>query len=207
MKQLIKYEDYFRGKQAKRFQHVFMPYQVMTCKLDITRLVKLKKKHKLNAMLCYCVQKAAQQTENCHYAYVDEEYVAYYDYVYANWVIPSKSGELVFVGVPYTERYLDFEHKYIENNSYCHENNDSIEIADQLLMATSAVVNVEMESYHPGHSEDFCDNFLVWGKYTKRGFRSYLNVSFKFHHGLFDAMDAGVFFNNLQDEIYKIKIE
>ena len=39
-------------------------------KVDITNLVKLSKKYKLNMLLCYCLGKSANEIEEFHYIYI-----------------------------------------------------------------------------------------------------------------------------------------
>ena len=42
---------------------------------------------------------------------------------------------------------------------------------------------------------------MIWGKYTKKLFKTTLTVSFQFHHTQMDGAHAAAFLNALQEEI------
>ena len=52
----------------------------------------------------------------------------------------------------------------------------------------------------------FNNPFIIWGKYKKKLFKYYLTLSFQFHHTQMDGIHAGMFLENLQNEIYNLKI-
>ena len=45
--------------------------------------------------------------------------------------------------------------------------------------------------------------FMIWGRYRKRWFRTYLTVSFQFHHTQMDGAHAARFLDLLQAEIQR----
>ena len=55
-------------------------------------------------------------------------------------------------------------------------------------------------------SPTFWDNFLVWGKYQKRFFKTTLDISLRFHHATIDGQRAAMFFNELQKQFNTINV-
>ena len=46
----------------------------------------------------------------------------------------------------------------------------------------------------------------MWGRYSRRFFRFYLNISFQFHHTQMDGAHAARFLNAIQNEIDGLKV-
>ena len=51
----------------------------------------------------------------------------------------------------------------------------------------------------------FNNPFIIWGRYKKKVFKTYLTISFQFHHTQMDGAHAGRFLANLQHEIHRLK--
>lgn len=51
------------------------------------------------------------------------------------------------------------------------------------------------------YSGIFNNPFLIWGRYQKKWFKTYLTISFQFHHTQMDGAHAGDFLERLQREI------
>lgn len=203
---IIKLNDFKFCNRVKRFKVSPNPYFTATSKINVTKLVKLKKHHKFNAMLCYCIQQAGQKIEGCHYDFYDENNIVYYENVYVNWVIVNDKGLHSYVGIPHEDNFEKFEKEYINASNKFKINCQHNFIDNQSLLSTSAVINREFESFSCGYSPDFIKNFIIWGKYERRFRKAFLNISFRFHHSFFDGQNVGNFFNILQNEINNLKI-
>ena len=202
---IINIDDFKYGKRVRRFKDAPNPFYNATTIVDITPLVHLRKKHKLNAMLCYCIQNAGQMIEQCHYDFRDENTIVYYEKVYVNWVIDNKAGLHSYVGIPHQEKFCDFEKLYNFYNEKYAENCEHYFVDGQSLLATTAIINRKFESFDCGYTSDFLRSMLIWGKFYRKRVKYYLNMTFRFNHAFFDGKSSGEFFNQLQNQIYSFK--
>ena len=178
----------------------------MAGSFDISNVLKQKKKgHSLNAILCYCVLQAAQNVEDFHYS-IKEDGLYYYKNMKVNAVINGKDGLLYYADYKYFDNFKDFEIEYNRVNEYCSENCTHFQEDTGNLIATSAIVGFPFTSISLGMSKTFWDNFLMWGKYEKKGFKKKLNISLRFHHATIDGQAAGRFYNELQKQFDLIKL-
>ena len=74
-------------------------------------------------------------------------------------------------------------------------------------IGTSAITATELDGAVNLYSGIFNNPFLIWGRYRKKLFKMTLVVSFQFHHTQMDGMHAGTFLEELQKEIYHIKVQ
>ena len=172
----------------------------VTGEFDITNLYKKRKKHKLNAMLCYCVLQAAQKIDRFHYS-IKEDGLYYYKNVKTNSVIYGKDGQLYFPDYKYCDNFKDFVKVYDNANKYCYENCKHLIEDTGSLISTSAIIDYPFKSFSLEASNTFWDNFLLWGKYEKHLFKATLNITLRFHHALINGKYAADFFNELQRQI------
>ena len=197
-------KEFYLPEMYKRFIKESHPSICVTGKFNITNLYKYKKTYKLNAMLCYCILQAAQNIKAFHYS-IKEDGLYYYENVKTNSVVFGKDGKHYYPDYFYHNNFTDFSDEYNKNNDYCFNNCTHLQKDIGSLIGTSAVVNYPFESFSLELSETFWDNFLLWGKFVKKGFKVYLNISLRFHHALIDGKTAGDFFNELQNQINKFK--
>ena len=73
-------------------------------------------------------------------------------------------------------------------------------------MGTSAIVDTELVCAGGMYSGIFNNPFIMWGRYSRRFFRFYLNISFQFHHTQMDGAHAACFLNAIQNEIDGLKV-
>ena len=190
-----------RGRAYNMFRNARMPAMVLTSKLDITPLMRLKKKgHSVNAMMLYCILKAGRQCDGCYYDIKDGELIKYDD-MCIDMVVEGKDKGLYYMNIPYHDNYLDFEKDYARIKKQCYENNCSHKYDGVACLATSAVVNRRFESIVPNVSDDFMNPFFVWGRSDKKGLKDTLNVSLRVHHACLDGQEVGALFNGIQSEI------
>ena len=53
--------------QYEMFINEVNPFCSVTTTIDVSNLMKYKKKHHLNAMMMFCIQNAGEKTKMCHY--------------------------------------------------------------------------------------------------------------------------------------------
>ena len=74
-----------------------------------------------------------------------------------------------------------------------------------MVIGTSAIIDTEIDGVVGMNSGIFNNPFISWGKSRKKLFKTYLPISFQFHHTQMDGAHAGRFLENLQKEINKLK--
>ena len=182
------------------------PGVCVTGKFNITRLYRRKKKHSLNAMLCYCILQSAQNVKEFHYS-IKEDGLYYYKNVKTNAVVNGVDGQLYFADYKYFDNFNDFEKEYIRVNEYCTKNCVHFQEDTGALISTSTIIGYPFESITLDVATDFWDNFLMWGKFQKKWGKVTLNISLRFHHATIDGQRAAIFFNQLQKQINNFKIK
>jgi len=75
-----------------------------------------------------------------------------------------------------------------------------------MVIGTSAVVDTELEYGGGMYSGIFNNPFIIWGRYSRRWFKYYLNMSFQFHHTQMDGAHAARFLERVQRMIDNLKI-
>ncbi|MBE7082853.1 MAG: hypothetical protein E7378_04200 [Clostridiales bacterium] len=199
-------KDFEHPDMYKRFIKEPSPSVCVTGNFNITKIMKQKRKgHSLNALLCFCVLQAAQKVKEFHYS-IKEDGLYYYTNVKTNGVINGKDNQLYFVDYKYFQSFKDFEIEYKRANKYCYENCVNLQEDSGALIGTSAVPGFPFTSVSLDISPTFWDNFLVWGKYQKRFFKTTLDISLRFHHATIDGQHAAMFFNELQKQFNTINV-
>lgn len=199
--------NFKNASMYNRFVKEESPSVCVTGKFDITNIWKQKKKgHRLNALLCYCVLKAAQNVKEFHYS-IKEDGLYYYENMKTNAVVIGKDDLLYYADYKYCETFEEFEQEYKRVNKYCYENCVSFIEDTGALIGTSAIIGYPFTSVSLDVSKDFWENFIIWGKYEKKFLKKKLNISLRFHHATIDGHSAAQFFNELQKQFNLIKIK
>lgn len=205
VKQKVDIEKHKYARMFKRFVGQTNPCISVSGCFDITNLYNLRKKHKLNAMLCYCIQEAAQNIDEFHYIIDENHDLWYYKNVKTNSVVKGIDGMLYWPDYKYCKKFKDFEKEYETKTQYSIKNCSHVKEDIGALVSTSAIVNYPFTSFNICKSDDFWDNFLTWGAYIVDGNKVKLYISLRFHHATIDGEHAGMFFNELQKQFDKFK--
>ena len=83
--------------------------------LDVTRLVKISKKHHLrfNMLLCWCIGKAACEVKEFYILPVQGELLKY-DTLAVNTIVKNKKGEVSSCDVPFHANLAQFNRDYLK---------------------------------------------------------------------------------------------
>lgn len=176
-------------------------------KIDVTPLVKVagKRRMKFNMLLMHCVGKAAAGIKEFYLLPVGYRLMRY-DTLAVNTIVKNKNGEINSCDIPYSDDLETFNRDYLKYTAQVAENCQDFDLsADSMVIGTSAIIETELDGAVGMNSGIFNNPFLIWGRYKKRFFRSYLTVSFQFHHTQMDGAHAGRFLENLQNEIDRMK--
>ena len=74
-----------------------------------------------------------------------------------------------------------------------------------MVVGTSALAQYEIDGAVGMYSGIFNNPFLIWGKYKRGWLKTFLTVSFQFHHTQMDVAHAARFLDEVQKEIKALK--
>ena len=171
--------------------------------LDVTNLIKIsKKKHmKFNMLLDFCIGKAAVSVKEFYILPVGEKLIKY-DRIAVNTIVKNKTGEVSSCDILYTDDLEKFNQDYIKYTIQVAESCQDRDLSnDSMVIGTSAIIDAEIDGAVGMNSGIFNNPFIIWGRYRRKLFRYYLQLSFQFHHTQMDGAHAGQFLRNLQSEI------
>ena len=182
-----------------------MPMVTLTKTFDITRIHKAsKRKHiKPNALICWCIGKAASQVEEFYMLPVQGK-MFQYDNLAINVIVNNKKGGISSCDIPYTNDLNRFYEDYIRLTQSVSESCESSFIEDAMIIGTSAVVATELDCIVNQYTDKFLNPMVMWGKYRQSWFKTTLPISFQFHHVQMDGSLAARFWDILQKEINAI---
>jgi chloramphenicol O-acetyltransferase type A len=174
---------------------------------DVTNLVKIsRRKHlKFNMLLDYCIGKAALPIKEFYVLPVGEKLIQY-DAIAVNTIVKNKTGEVSSCDILTADNLDQFNRDYLKYTSEVAESCIDRDLSgESMVIGTSAIIDTEIDGAVGMNSGIFNNPFMIWGKYRKKMFRYYLQVSFQFHHTQMDGAHAGRFLENLQREINDLK--
>ncbi len=180
-----------------------MPMITLFKTLDVTRLVKVSRKrgYKFNALLCWCIGKAAANTEEFYILPVGDRLMQY-DKIAVNTVIAIKEGEINTCDVPFSDNFEQFYGNYLQLTKSVRDTGTAYNLDDDyMVIGTSALAEFEIDGAVNIYAGIYNNPFLIWGKYRKKGFRFSLPISFQFHHTQMDGVPAAQFLERLQNTI------
>lgn len=190
-----------RGASYELFIDAPMPMVTVFKTLDITPLVRLSRRgHKLNMLLCWCAAAAAQQVEEFRLLPVGKALMEY-DSVGVNTLIEDKNGALVSCDLPFLPDWRAFERTYLEVTAKAYETGEGHELPETMILGTSSLAKYEIDGAVNFYSGIFHNPFLIWGKYTSKGLKKRLKVSFQFHHVQMDGQQACRFLEAMQEAV------
>ena len=174
--------------------------------LNVTPLVKVSHKQQLkfNMLLCWCIGKAAESVKEFRLLPVGNKLMQY-DSIAVNTIVMNKDGEVSSCDVPFSPDLMQFNRDYLRLTKQVHDTCENHDLADSMVIGTSAITNVEIDGAVGMYSGIFNNPFMIWGKYRRSGFKTVLTVSFQFHHTQMDGAHAGKFLEVLQTQIHEIK--
>ena len=184
-----------------------MPMVTLTKTFDITHIHKASKKRhiKLNALLCWCIGKAASQVEEFYMLPVQGK-MFQYERLAINVIVNNLKGGINSCDIPYTNDFSHFYEDYIRWTQSTSESCESTFIEDAMIIGTSAVVATELDCIVNQYTDKFLNPMVMWGKFRKSWFKTTLPISFQFHHVQMDGGQAAMFLEKIQKEIDELKI-
>lgn len=182
-----------------------MPMVTMFKNLDVTCLRRFGRKRglKFNMLMCWCIGLAASQIKEFYILPVDGKLMEY-DSIAVNTIVENLQGEVSSCDIPFSVDLDRFNSDYLSLTEEVASTCDNHDIADSMVIGTSALAKYDIEGAVGMYSGVFNNPFLIWGRYRRGWFKTLLTVSFQFHHTQMDGAHAARFLNLLQTEIHHI---
>ena len=179
-----------------------MPMVTLTKTFDVSNLLKASRKSgvKFNALLCWCIGKAASQVKE-FYLLPEQDKLYQYDSIAVNVIVNNIKGAINSCDIPYTEDIAKFVDTYNVLTRQAAEDCKSSFLDDYMIVGTSAMVQTELDCIVNQYTDKFCNPMVMWGKYRKGCFKTTLPISFQFHHVQMDGGHGAMFLELLQREI------
>ncbi|MGI6031566.1 MAG: CatA-like O-acetyltransferase, family 2 [Eubacteriales bacterium] len=180
-----------------------MPMVTFFHTLDVTRLVRMSQKHRLkfNALLCWCIGRAAAGMEEFYRLPVGDRLMEY-DALAVNVVVATKQEGISTCDVALCDDFGEFYREYLERTRQVQETGRPYSVGEEyMVIGTSALPQCELDGAVNLYAGMYNNPFLIWGKYRKSWWKAQLPISFQFHHTQMDGMPAARFLTRLQKEI------
>ena len=207
MVKVISPQDTTRNRAYELWMKAPNPMVTFLKTLDVSNLIKVskKKKMKFNMLLDYCIGKAAVSIIEFYILPVGDQLLQY-DTIAVNTIVKNKTGEVSSCDLLYTENLEMFNQSYLKYTAQVAETCQDRDLSsDSMVIGTSAIIDTEIDGAVGMNSGIFNNPFIIWGRYKKKLFKTYLTISFQFHHTQMDGAHAGRFLANLQQEIHRLK--
>ena len=202
MKTEVNPKDTDRAEAFEMWMTSPMPMVTLTKTFDVSKLLKASRKSgvKFNALLCWCIGKAATQVKE-FYLLPEKDKLDQYDAIAVNVIVNNIKGAINSCDIPFTEDIAKFVDTYNVLTRQAAEECKSSFLDDYMIVGTSAMVQTELDCIVNQYTDKFCNPMVMWGKYRKGWFKTTLPVSFQFHHAQMDGGHGAMFLELLQREI------
>ncbi len=205
MKVEVNPQDTLRGKAFELWISSPMPMVTLTKTFDVSRVLKMSKKFGVgfNALLCWCIGKAANQLEE-FYLLPEQGKLYKYDRLAINVIVKNIKGGINSCDIPFDVDLKQFFEVYKRMTGQVASECKSSFLDDYMVVGTSAMIQIELDCIVNQYTDKFCNPMVMWGKYRKGWFKTLLPISFQFHHVQMDGGDGARFLELLQREMYEV---
>ena len=179
-----------------------MPMVTLVKTFDVSRLVRISRRHKLkfNMLMCWCIARAASSIQEFYLLPVDGKLMQY-DSLAVDVIVQNKNGGLNYCDIPFDNDFAQFRDAYDCMTAKAVAECSDLSDDDRAVVGTSVVIATELDTIVNQWSGRFANPFLAWAKYRRGFFKTTLPISFQFHHTQMDGGEAAQFLNALQKEI------
>jgi len=183
-----------------------MPMVTLVKTLDVTKIVKYARHHKLsfNMLLCWCIGRAASRIPE-FYILPKGDSMCRYSHLGVNVIVKNAKGGINSCDIPYNEELSSFNADYQRLTQQSAAECKSSFREDLMIVGTSAMIATELDCIVNQYTDKFFNPMVMWGKYRKGLFKTTLPVSFQFHHVQMDGGDGVRFLEELQVMLARMK--
>ena len=202
MKTEVNPKDTCRAEAFEMWMTSPMPMVTLTKTFDVSNLLKAGRKSgvKFNALLCWCIGKAATQVKE-FYMLPENGKLYRWDAIAINVIVNNCKGGINSCDIPFTEDISKFAEAYNTLTRQVAAECKSSFLEDYMIVGTSTMVQTELDCIVNQYTDKFCNPMIMWGKYRKGWFKTTLPISFQFHHVQMDGGHGAMFMELLQREI------
>ena len=202
MKTEVNPKETARAEAFEMWMSSPMPMVTLTKTFDVSNLLKASRKSgmKFNALLCWCIGKAASQVKE-FYLLPENGKLYRFDTIAVNVIVNNCKGGINSCDIPFTEDISKFVHAYNTLTAQTTAECKSSFLEDSMIVGTSAMEQTELDCIVNQYTDKFCNPMVMWGKYRKGWFKTTLPISFQFHHVQMDGGHGAMFLELLQREI------
>lgn len=205
MKIEVNIEETTRAEAFSLWMTSPMPMVTLTKTFNVNKLLKASKRRgvKFNALLCWCIGKAASKI-NEFYILPEKEKLFKYDSIAINVIVNNCKGGINSCDIAYTDDVEQFVKEYNLLTEQVASQCKSTFIEDSMIVGTSAMIQTELDCIVNQYTDKFCNPMVMWGKYRHNWFTTTLPISFQFHHVQMDGGDGAYFLEQLQQVINEL---
>ena len=202
MKKEVNPQETGRSSAVKLWMSSAMPMVTLVKTMDVSRLIKYSKRHKLslNMLMCWCIGKAASQMSE-FYLLPERGKMYQYDRLAINVIVENIRGSINSCDIPFSHDLQQFAKDYQHVTQKVCDSCESVLLDDYMVIGTSAMIETELDCIVNQYTEKFCNPMVMWGKYRKGWLKTTLPVSSQFHHVQMDGGHGASFLESLQKTI------
>lgn len=205
MKIEVNIEETTRAEAFSLWMTSPMPMVTLTKTFNVNKLLKVSKRRgmKFNALLCWCIGKAASKI-NEFYILPEKDKLFKYDSIAINVIVNNCKGGINSCDIAYTDDVEQFVREYNLLTEQVASQCKSTFIEDSMIVGTSAMIQTELDCIVNQYTDKFCNPMVMWGKFRRNWFTTTLPISFQFHHVQMDGGDGAYFLEQLQQMINEL---
>lgn len=205
MKKEINPQETSRSEAFLLWMSSPMPMVTLTKTLNVSNVRKksAKKGIKFNALLCWCIGKAASQIEE-FYLLPEQGKLYKYDNIAINVIVKNIKGGINSCDIQFTDDIERFANDYDTLTARAYAECKSSFLEDSMIVGTSAMVQTELDCIVNQYTDKFCNPMVMWGKYRRNWIKTTLPISFQFHHVQMDGGHGAGFLEQLQQVINEL---
>lgn len=217
MKTKIDINNWKRKLAYETFSSYSDPYTGIVTKIDITNLINFCKQNKISFYGCmtYFVLKSLNDIDAFKYGLGKEdgnEFVYKYDTLAATATVINSDNELNFTR--YVEYDEDISNFLIEFSKATEDASNNVPYYKILGLENMNKINITCIPWITFSNFKDAIDFneknskpkICWGKYYLDDDRYLIDISLLVNHAFQDGYHMGLFFNNLQQNIYNLKV-
>lgn len=191
-----------RAEAFELWMKVPMPMVTFFKTIDVGNLVRTshRKGFKFNMLMCYSIGCAASGIKEFYLLPVADRLMQY-DTIAVNTIVANSAGSVSSCDVPFSDNLSQFNSDYLRLTEQVRNTCHNHDLTESMVIGTSALVQYGLDGAVGMYSGIFNNPFMIWGKYSRRLWRTKLTVSFQFHHTQMDGAHAARFLDSLQNRI------
>ena len=205
MKREVAPQDTTRAEAFSLWMTSPMPMVTLTKTFNVGNVLKVSKRKgiKFNALLCWCIGKAASHIEE-FYILPEKDKLFQYDSLAINVIVNNCKGGINSCDIAYTDDIGQFANEYNRLTTQAATQCKSSFLEDCMIVGTSAMIATELDSIVNQYTDKFSNPMVMWGRYRRNWLRTTLPLSLQFHHVQMDGGHAAHFLEQLQQVINEL---